>query len=496
MRGGGGNAAAAAAAAVAAEADDSADVAAESSYDVGSSTVKGKPSTPARTKTRARRRSSRGAPEQEGKDDEEKEEGEHNDAAVAVESTTEATPKGQKRKLGMSAQSTHESSRGRAPRRKLTSKTTPKGNNNNNNNTPLSSSQKQGSIETSNPSQKRSATPLKRTPKAARTGSPLKLGDPTRRSKEWLRRWLHQAHPRALRAIRRTEKWREGTWKSEEVIYSTGICQVHRVTDPDTKEARALKMIHKQSVERLHKFKKSTLSFTSEAEVMLTLQHPGILRLYNYFETEEWFCMVLEYVAGGNFLRRILNGPIPEAEAKEMFRSLCQSLKYLHDRDVVHRDLKPENILMEVPKENGAPPLLKLADFGTSRKVSFEENCHTCVGTISYKAPEVWKAEVGSPLPGGDAAKASSEGYGKPADLWSLGVILYMMLSGSPPFEMGAPQQEIRDATCRGQWEFDLPIWRRQISEEAKDAVRRMLVVEPSERITVSELLEHRWLAD
>nr|QDO16456.1 serine/threonine-protein kinase Chk2 [Crypthecodinium cohnii]USW07788.1 serine/threonine-protein kinase Chk2 [Crypthecodinium cohnii] len=326
----------------------------------------------------------------------------------------------------------------------------------------------------------KSMTPLKRRPRAAKSGSPQKENAPSRLSKDWLLQWL-KARPRALRSIQRSDEWRLRTYPSKETIYSTPFSQVHLVLDPETGEARALKMIRKMAVDLYLKRKNSTLNFSSEAEVMRALEHPGIVKLYEYFETDHWFCMVLEYVRGGTLLDRLNDGHIPEAEAKQMFRSLCLSLKYLHDHDVVHRDLKPENLLLDKAKDSTS--LLKLADFGVSRKVTPAAACTTYVGTMYYIAPEV------STRASGDA-KAS---YGKAADLWSLGIILYMMLSGLIPFE-----QDLESSMADEQWKAKLflpGIW-RQVSEAGKDAIRRMLVVDPDDRISIDELLDHSWLAN
>mmetsp|Transcript_90326 Transcript_90326/g.292084 ORF Transcript_90326/g.292084 Transcript_90326/m.292084 type:complete len:501 (+) Transcript_90326:70-1572(+) len=307
---------------------------------------------------------------------------------------------------------------------------------------------------------------------------------------------------------RRTEKWLSETWPSQELVNRTMFSEVHRVIDPLTGEVRALKKINKKAVEIYLNRQGSHLSFRSEAETMVAVQHSGIVRLFEWFETDRWFCLVLEFVTGGTLFDYISDtrSGMPEDQAMRLFRSLCLSVQHLHKHDIVHRDLKPENVLLMGAEKVGAKADLtsiavKLADFGISRKVLLDECCTTFVGTLYYIAPEVWEvqgasgcADPASQLPT-EAVVAEKSGYGKAADLWSLGVILYMMLSGAPPFDSYLGQQELAKQIIAGKWEFDVAAW-KTVSEVAKDVVRGLLTVNPAARMTADDLLRHRWFQE
>lgn len=149
---------------------------------------------------------------------------------------------------------------------------------------------------------------------------------------------------------------------------------------------------------------------------MKSLKHPYIIQLYDVYETDDKLCLIMELVTGGELFDRIVDrGPYTERDASLLMNNLFHAIKYMHDKGIAHRDLKPENILYESAAP-GAPA--KISDFGLSKVVDPRKMMQTCCGTPGYVAPEV----------------LTYSGYGPEVDMWSLGVLLYVLLCGFPPF--------------------------------------------------------------
>jgi len=290
--------------------------------------------------------------------------------------------------------------------------------------------------------------------------------------------------PKKVRARHRSETWIEERWAQGRMLEKTHFSEVSLVADRARRELRVLKRINKQAVQNYLTRRKSKVSLKSEVELMRHLQHRGIVRLYEHFETDNYMCLVLEYVPGGDLFSFLLNGALPEVQARRLFRELCQTVKHLHDQGVVHRDLKPENILLTC--NDPAHMHFKLADFGISRRTKRSYECSTFVGSMDYLAPEVWRLR-------NIAAGAPRPGYGRAADMWSLGVILYTMLSGVQPFDGSLGQDDLGSQVLSGKWDFDVADW-RLVSPGAKDLVRSLLRQAPEERLTIDETLAHQWL--
>jgi calcium/calmodulin-dependent protein kinase I len=166
-----------------------------------------------------------------------------------------------------------------------------------------------------------------------------------------------------------------------------------------------------------------------------------------------------------------------EEDAQAVILRLANALQYCHSKGVVHRDLKPENILLASASDDAA---IELCDFGFARTVDPTDanSLETACGTPGYVAPEV----------------INGKKYGKEVDVWSLGVILYILLCGYPPFRQ-ENRAKMFKAIRKGDYVFDSPWW-DEVSDDAKDVVQRMLTVNAAERITLSQLMEHPWLKD
>ena len=208
-----------------------------------------------------------------------------------------------------------------------------------------------------------------------------------------------------------------------------------------------------------------------ETSVLEELDHPNIIKMFDRFEETKSYYIVTEYMSGGELFDRIVKKEYySEEDAQKVVKLLGHSLKYIHDKGIVHRDLKPENILMASSKDDAA---IKIADFGFARKVA--DGLKTACGTPGYVAPEI----------------INGQPYGKAVDMWSLGVIIYILLCGYPPF-YNQNQAQLFQQIRSGKFEFDSPYW-DPVSEQAKDLIRGLLTIDPKKRLTVDDVLSHAW---
>lgn len=246
-------------------------------------------------------------------------------------------------------------------------------------------------------------------------------------------------------------------------------------------QMRAVKVIDKKRFVTFQSKRESKLNLESEAKMVTGLDHPGIVKCYSHFETEANLFLVMEFIEGGDLLQNIMeHGFFAEPQGRRIFTRVCNAVAYIHERNIVHRDLKPENILITSSDRARLEP--KLADFGLARMNMATRDCKTFCGTPHYFAPEVITTFR-------DREAGQVVGYGKPADMWSLGVILYILLSGSPPFEDEGLYQQI----CDGKYEFDVPEW-TAVTPEAIELVRKLMTVDDKIRATIQQALDQKWL--
>lgn len=247
---------------------------------------------------------------------------------------------------------------------------------------------------------------------------------------------------------------------------------IRACSDLATGEALACKSISKNRLVSA----KDVSSVKLEIEVMARLSgHPNVVDLKAVYEEEDYVHLVMELCAGGELFHRLeKHGRFLEREAAVLFRHLIEVVMYCHDNGVVHRDLKPENILLAT-KSSSSP--IKLADFGLATYIKPGMFLCGTVGSPFYIAPEV--------LAGG---------YNQAADVWSAGVILYILLSGMPPF-WGKTKSRIFDAVRSLELRFPSDPW-DELSESAKDLVKRMLCRDPLQRLTAKQVLEHSWILE
>ena len=214
----------------------------------------------------------------------------------------------------------------------------------------------------------------------------------------------------------------------------------------------------------------------TEMDVLKICQHPNIIKLYDIHENEENIYLIMEYCQGSDLFTYIEKRgyKLNEKRACEIIHKLCAAVYYLHSYGIVHRDLKPENIIMTDNTDNAD---IRLLDFGLSKILGPTEKCSEPFGTISYVAPEVLKQKY----------------YGREVDIWSIGIITYLLLCGCLPFDDEKSEKEIARQTIEDPVPYYPRLWKK-LSEDAKNFVEGCLKKNPLERMNIKDALEHNWI--
>jgi len=263
----------------------------------------------------------------------------------------------------------------------------------------------------------------------------------------------------------------EDSYTIGEEIGKGGFSIVYAAARKNDGKEFAVKCIKKEMVEG-----EDIKLLRREVQIMKKLDHPNILKLYEVYEDDKQFFLVMELVKGKELFDKIVErGMYSERDASNIIYQVVSAVDYLHENGIAHRDLKPENLLSAGEEEN---EIVKIADFGFSKSFAGEdaEKLMTSCGSPGYVAPEILTAES----------------YDKSVDMWSVGVIIYILLSGYPPFYAdSAPAlfKKIMDV----KYDFDDSVW-DDISDSAKDLIRNLLVKEPSKRFTAKQCLDHPWV--
>ena len=241
---------------------------------------------------------------------------------------------------------------------------------------------------------------------------------------------------------------------------------VHR----ESNAQRAVKVLRKSNMDEDEK-----RMLFNEINILKEIDHPNIIKMYEFFEDEKRYYLVTEICKGGELFDEILQrGKFSERDAAVLMKQVLQCINYCHQNNIVHRDLKPENILLEANKEFDQ---IKIIDFGTSLVYDPNRSLDEKLGTPYYIAPEVL-----------------NKNYDSKCDIWSCGVITYILLSGVPPFN-GQSDQDIMKKVRQGSFSFEDKAWEK-ISDKAKDFISALLTYNKDERPTAEELLKHEWLSD
>ncbi|XP_052801003.1 myosin light chain kinase family member 4-like [Mya arenaria] len=212
----------------------------------------------------------------------------------------------------------------------------------------------------------------------------------------------------------------------------------------------------------------------NEIEMMKCLQHPRLLQLYDVFTKRNHFCLVLELISGGELFERVINDDfiLTEKACVMFMRQICEGIEFMHNNRILHLDLKPENILCLTRSGNR----IKIIDFGLARRYNPKEDLRILFGTPEFMAPE----------------QANFEPIFPSTDMWSIGIICYILLSGLSPF-LGESEEETIANITEAKWDFKAEEF-ESVSAEAKDFISRLVLKTPSDRMTTTECLEHKWL--
>ena len=249
-----------------------------------------------------------------------------------------------------------------------------------------------------------------------------------------------------------------------------GYGKVYEVKNKKTGEIRACKHLSKLSIKNLAKFE-------LEINILIKADHPNIIKLYEIFQSQRSLYLVMEECKGGEVFDRIIDHiqnkeMYSEKDAAKIFEKLMSAVQYCHNNGICHRDLKPENLLyLNEGSEKDNP--IKVIDFGLSQ-IFINRRLSTKVGTAYYVSPEILKGD-----------------YTEKCDIWSAGVILYILLSGDPPFN-GPDDSSIYSKIASLKYSFPQNKW-SNISIEAKDLITHMICPE-NERYNAKQVLEHPWL--
>jgi calcium/calmodulin-dependent protein kinase I len=227
-------------------------------------------------------------------------------------------------------------------------------------------------------------------------------------------------------------------------------------------------------IERARLSRKQLIGFKNEVQILADLQHPNIIYFHELYKAPQYFFVVLEKLQGGELFDRLCEKhSYTELEARNVCKTIFQAMAYCHAQGVAHRDLKPENLLL---KDSWNDAQLKIADFGFAKRVERPNSLTTRCGSPAYTAPEI----------------INYQPYDQRADNWSLGVILFTILGGYPPFYENTVHetfQQIRQCN----YQFHPSFW-DGISRDAKHLIKALLTLNPEWRCTAQEALQHPWM--
>eukprot|EP00486_Rosalina_sp_Unknown_P013733 CAMPEP_0201593262 /NCGR_PEP_ID=MMETSP0190_2-20130828/190925_1 /ASSEMBLY_ACC=CAM_ASM_000263 /TAXON_ID=37353 /ORGANISM="Rosalina sp." /LENGTH=1132 /DNA_ID=CAMNT_0048052393 /DNA_START=23 /DNA_END=3421 /DNA_ORIENTATION=- len=274
-----------------------------------------------------------------------------------------------------------------------------------------------------------------------------------------------------VKSLELTEKeFYKKYWIEDGQLGKGSFAKVRKVTRKKDKQIFALKMIKKAG-----KSKEDLDALQREIAILAKIDHPNVVKLLDWCETKKRIYMVVQFCDGGDVFERILKQKtFSEKEAAHVVRKVSEGLLHVHENKIIHRDLKPDNLMYLTKDENSN---IMIIDFGLAGDATNGPLSTPC-GTAHYVAPEV----------------LSSKPYNAKADMWSLGVIIYMLLCGFPPFfDAQGNQKRLYKLIKLGKYRFPSPYW-DYVSEGAKDLIKNLLQLDPSKRYSAKQVLKHKWV--
>ncbi|EGF77087.1 hypothetical protein BATDEDRAFT_14212, partial [Batrachochytrium dendrobatidis JAM81] len=256
-----------------------------------------------------------------------------------------------------------------------------------------------------------------------------------------------------------------GYYDLEKNIGEGNFAKVRLATHILTSQKVAVKIIDKTKLD-----KATSKKLFREVRIMKLLNHKNIVRLYEVIDTPDELYLIMEYVSGGEiFDYLVAHGRMKEKEARKHFREIVSALGYCHAMHVIHRDLKAENLLLDANMN------VKVADFGFSNQFAPGQRLNTWCGSPPYAAPELFQGK---------------EYSGPEVDVWSMGVVLYVLVCGSLPFD-GSNLAKLRARVISGK--FKVPFY---MSPDCERLIKKMLVIDPTKRITLDQILQDKWYTE
>lgn len=262
----------------------------------------------------------------------------------------------------------------------------------------------------------------------------------------------------------------EDSYKIIKKLGKGSFGSVYKVMHIKTGIIRAMKVIKKDSV----RFQDDDKKFLKEIEELIKLEHPNIIKIFEYFTDDLNYYLITEYISGGELYEGLVKmSNFNEFKCAFILNQIISAVYYLHSNGIVHRDIKPENIL--ITSSNKDLLNIKLIDFGSCNYIKKNENFTLKVGSPYYIAPEVLKHD-----------------YNNKCDIWSIGVILYILLVGYPPFK-AKNKNDLFNKIKTGSYSIEGPGWNR-VSNDAKDLVKHMLEYDYNKRYSAEKCLSHIWI--
>ena len=247
---------------------------------------------------------------------------------------------------------------------------------------------------------------------------------------------------------------------------------VYRVQNKYTYTICAMKIINKSS-----NSPEDDKEILNEINILRIMDHPSVLKIFEFYSNRKSYSIVTELCSGGELFKQIIDkGPFNEKYSAFVMYQIFSAVNYCHKMHIVHRDLKPENILI-VSKDQEGYPIIKVCDFGTSKIFEKGKIERKLVGSSYYIAPEVLKKK-----------------YNEKCDLWSCGVIMYILLSARPPFG-GEDDNDIMERVAIGEYDLESPPFDK-LSKNALDLIKKLLTMDVNERINAEQALNHPWFKE